>query len=384
MAGIAASTLSASSNLSSLFKNTGAPRFAIDGSDLVLTIDRTIQFVACDRLHKAVERHNADGGSVLIMDAESGAILAMCGSPDYDPNKYSEVKDVSVYNNPAIFFQYEPGSVFKPITMASALNEGKVGLETTYLDKGSVQIVPHEIKNSDLKAYGIQTMAQVLEKSLNTGVVFAMKALGADEFRRYVKLFGFGEETGVELMTEVNGDISSLSKRGEIYSVTASFGQGIAVTPLQMVRAFGAIANGGSLMRPYIIDEIRRSDGTRQVTEPYEIRRVISQRSSVILGNMLVSVVENGHGKRAGVPGYYVAGKTGTAQVPRSDGKGYEKDITIGSFIGFAPVRNPRFVMLTRIDHPRDVQWAESTAAPLFGEIAKFLLQYLNVPPERE
>ena len=384
LAGTPAKLGAARSGLRALISSGSKPVFAADGSDLVLTVDRTIQFVACDRLQKAVTRHNADGGTVIIMHPKTGAILAMCSSPDYDPNHYSEVSDVSIFNNPSIFFQYEPGSVFKPITMSAALDLGKVNSQTTYNDTGSVKIGSHEIKNSDQKAHGTQTMAQVLENSLNTGAVFAMKQVGAADFRRYVKAFGFGEVTGVELMSEVPGDISSLTKRGEIYAVTASFGQGIAVTPLQLVRAFAAIANGGTLVNPYIVDEIRRSDGTIQKSSPREVRRVLSPRAATLLSDMLVSVVENGHGKRARVPGYFVAGKTGTAQVPRADGKGYQKDVTIGSFVGFAPVRDPQFVMLVRLDHPRDVQWAESTAAPLFGDIAKFLLQYMNVPPERE
>ncbi len=383
LAGIAAH-LGVDSGWKSLLSAGRKPVFARDGSDLVLTVDRTIQFVACEKLKNAVESHSADGGTVIIMEPDTGAILAMCSVPDYDPNVYGEVADVSVFNNPAIFFQYEPGSVFKPVTIASAIDAGKVTPETTYNDTGSVKIGRDEIKNSDEKAHGTQSMVQVLENSLNTGAVFAMKQLGAGDFRSYVKSFGFGEQTGIELMTEVSGDISSLSKRGEIYPATASFGQGLAVTPLQITRAFAAIANGGKLMRPYIVDEIKRSDGTTIKSEPKEIRRVISPRASALTASMLVSVVENGHGKRAGVPGYYVAGKTGTAQVPRSDGKGYEKDVTIGSFVGFAPLHNPKFVMLVRIDHPRDVQWAESTAAPLFGSIAKFLLQYMNVPPDRD
>ncbi len=384
LSGTPADTATITGGLRGFFASGKQPAFARDGSDLVLTIDRTIQFVACDRLRKAVASHGADGGTVIIMNPETGAILAMCSYPDYDPNKYGEATDVSVFNNPAIFFQYEPGSVFKAITMAAALDLGKVTPETTFNDTGSVKIGPEEIKNSDLKAHGIQTMTQVLDESLNTGAVFTLRQIGASDFRRYVKAFGFGDESGIELLREVPGDVSSLSKRGEIYAATASFGQGIAVTPLQVVRAFAAMANGGTLVKPYVVEEIRRSDGTVQKTVPREAQRILSSRAATIISSMLVSVVENGHGKRAAVPGYYVAGKTGTAQVPREDGKGYQKDVTIGSFVGYAPLSKPRFVMLVRIDHPRDVQWAESTAGPLFGEITKFLLQYMNVPPDRE
>lgn len=356
---------------------------AEDGSDIILTIDRNIQFFVCDKLQKAIQQHGADSGTVIIMEPKTGAVLAMCSFPDFDPNEYAKVKDINVFNNPAIFYQYEPGSVFKAITIAAAIDSGKITPTTTYNDEGFVKIDNHIIKNSDEKAHGVQTMTQVLDESLNTGAVFAVSQIGAEIFKKYVSDFGFGIMTGIELDFEAAGNIESLSRKGKIWSATASFGQGISVTPIQMVTAFAAIANGGKLVKPYIVDEIRKSDGTVMKTEPKVIRQVISNRTAALLGGMLVSVVENGHGKRASVPGYFVAGKTGTAQVPKKDGKGYEKDITIGSFVGFAPVEDPRFVMLVKIDHPRTTIWAEATAAPVFGEIAKYVLNYLKVPPSR-
>ncbi|MFH2062816.1 MAG: penicillin-binding protein 2, partial [bacterium] len=226
---------------------------ARDGSDLILTIDRSIQYVACDRLKKAVAGHQADGGAVVILDPSTGAVLAMCGLPDFDPNEFSRVTDVSAFNNPAIFEAYEPGSIFKPITMAAAVDADKVSPNTTYEDTGQVQIGPYTIRNSDGKANGIQTMTQVLEKSLNTGTIFAVRELGAEAFLKYVSGFGFGSRTGIELGAEASGNISSLEKSGDIWSATASYGQGITATPLQMAVAVGAIANGGKLMRPYVV-----------------------------------------------------------------------------------------------------------------------------------
>ena len=357
---------------------------AEDGTDLVLTIDRNIQFFACNKLQEAIKKHHADSGSVIIMDPKTGAIWAMCSVPDFDPNDYAKTENINTFNNPAIFYQYEPGSIFKAITIASALDLGKITPATTYNDEGFLKIDGYTIRNSDLKAHGIQTMTQVLDESLNTGVVFAINKMGVDSFRKYVNDFGFGVMTRVELDYEASGNVKSLEKKGEIWGATASFGQGISVTPIQMVSAFGALANGGKLMKPYIVDEERKSNGEVAKTSPKLVRRVISGRTATLLGGMLVSVVENGHGKKAGVPGYYVAGKTGTAQVPKKDGLGYEKDINIGSFVGFAPVEDPKFVMLTKIDHPRDVIWAESSAAPLFGEIAQYVLNYLRVPPNRK
>jgi cell division protein FtsI/penicillin-binding protein 2 len=267
--------------------------------------------------------------------------------------------------------------------MAAAIDTDKVLPDSTYIDEGFVKYGQFTIKNSDGKANGVPPMTQVLEKSLNTGAIYVEEKLGNDLFRQYVRNFGFGQKTGVELGMEAPGDISSLDKKGDIYSATASYGQGITATPLQIVSAFAAIANGGNLMKAYLVDEINKSDGAKIKTEPKIVRRVINERTATLTSGMLVSVVENGHGKRAGVPGYYVAGKTGTAQVHKSNGPGYEENITIGSFVGFAPVEDPRFAMIVKIDHPRDVQWAESSAAPIFGEIAKFLLNYYQVPTNR-
>ena len=358
-------------------------RPAKDGDELTLTIDRTIQFVACDKLKQAVAKHHADGGSLVIADPKTGAILAICGVPDFDPNEYAHVKDIGVFNNPTVFEAYEPGSIFKAITLASAIDAGRITPNSTYRDEGQVQIGAYTIRNSDLKTHGVQTMTQVLSESLNTGTIFAVRQLGAKPFLKYVENFGFGSPTGIELDTESAGDIESLRKKGDIWSATASFGQGITVTPIQMLVAYGALANGGKLMQPYIVGEVRHADGTVEKTQPKAVRQVITKRASTLIGGMLVDVVEHGHGKHAAVPGYWVAGKTGTAQIPNPAG-GYFQDQAIGSFVGFAPADDPAFVMLVRIDRPRDVQWAESSVAPAFGEIAKFLLQYMEIQPERK
>lgn len=355
---------------------------AVDGSSLILTIDRTVQLMACDKLKKWVAKHGADGGSLIIQDPNTGAIRALCATPDFDPAKYGE-STIRTFNNPAIFLPYEPGSVFKAFTMAIGLELEKVTPSTTYVDTGNVKIGPYTIKNSDGKAHGLQTMMDVLDESLNTGTIFVARKVGIEQFRKYVKAFGFGALTGIDLDTESSGTVNALDqKNSDIYIATSSFGQGITVTPLQLVTAYSALANGGKLMKPYVVDEIVKPDKSVIKTTPKVVRQVISPRTSDLIGGMLVNVVRKGHGKRAGVQGYFVAGKTGTAQVPRKNGKGYEQNDTIGSFAGYAPMQNPAFVMLVRIDHPRDVQWAESSAAPLFGELAQFLLQYYEIPPD--
>ncbi|HAH04767.1 MAG: Peptidoglycan glycosyltransferase [Parcubacteria group bacterium GW2011_GWA2_43_17] len=353
-----------------------------NGTDIVLTLDRSIQFTACSALAATVLKHGADDGSVIIMDPASGAILAMCNYPDFDPNNYNEVEDISVYNNRAIFEPYEPGSMIKGITMAAAIDAGNVTPATTYIDTGEEEIAGYKIHNSDGKAHGLKNMTEVLEESLNTGAIFAARQVGPELFEKYFKMFGFGQLTGVQLETERSGTIENLANhRNEIFMATASFGQGFTATALQVLNAFAAIANKGKMMKPYIVDQIVQPDGKVQKTEPEFVRQVITTQTARTLSAMLASVVKYGHATRAGVPGYYIAGKTGTAQVADQTTGQYSTDVTMHSFVGFAPVDDPKFVVLVKLSRPRGVAWADSSAAPLFGEIAKFLLNYLEVPP---
>lgn len=353
-----------------------------DGATLVLTVDQQIEAFACEKLNETVKKHQASGGSVIIMNPKTGAIRAMCGSPTFNPNDYKSVSSVGAYNNPAVFHAYEPGSIFKVITAAAALDAGKINPDTMYEDTGVIKVDTFEIKNSDGKAHGRVSMSYALAESLNTGSIFAMKAMGIETFKKYVDAFGFGKATGLGLPQESSGDISNLKKSGQAYAMTASFGQGITMTPLQMVTAVSAIANEGKLMKPYIVESIEEDARSRRVGDADMVRQVISSRAASLVAGMMVKVVEEGHGKRAGVPGYWVAGKTGTAQIPSKQG-GYEKNVNIGSFVGFAPVDDPTFAMIVRIDRPHGITFAESSAAPLFGEIAQFLLQYDEVEPTR-
>lgn len=355
---------------------------AKDGDSLVLTIDRTVQHTACKKLAEAVEKHGADGGDLVIVNPETGAIIAMCGAPSYDPNDYGSVEDISRFFSSPIYDQFEPGSVIKTMTLGAALNEDLITPDTTFEDPGSIQIGRFTIRNAENKEYGVQTMNGVLEHSINTGAVHVAKMLGPEKFYEYMKKFGFGEEQGIELSHESPGNISSLEREGEIWSATGSYGQGLTVTPLQLAMAYAAIANDGVRMKPYIIDEIIKPNGFVEKTEPKEVERVMDEQTARTLKAMLVNVVRNGHGQRAAVKGYYIGGKTGTAQVPYTDRAGYDPYKHIGSFVGFGPLQNPKFVMLAKIDVPRDVQFAESSAAPLFGDIAEFLMQYYRIPPE--
>jgi len=355
------------------------------GSDLVLTIDRSVEFYACDKLKQTVDKFSALGGTVIALDAKTGAVLAMCSVPDFNPNDYKDVADMAVFKNPAVYNQYEPGSVFKAITMSVALDTGKVTPSTTYSDPGELYVNgwPKPIRNSDFDTkggHGIVDMNYVLEYSLNTGAIFAMRQATPKVFADYVKNYGFGERTGIELGSESPGNINNLLTKNirDIDAATASFGQGIAVTPLQMVSAYQVFANKGYLMKPYIVKEIKHADGKTEVIAPVQERQVISEKTATTILGMLTNVVTSGHSKKASIPGYFIGGKTGTAQI--SVNGGYEKDRYNHTFVGIAPIDNPKFVMLTYIDSPKGVIYAESTALPLWTDIATFMLQYYQVP----
>ncbi|MBN2854097.1 penicillin-binding protein 2 [Patescibacteria group bacterium] len=358
------------------------------GADLVLTIDRNIEFFACEKLKETVEKFEATGGSVIVIEPKTGAILAMCSEPTFNPNDYQKVKDISYFNNPTILYQYEPGSVFKVITMAAAINEGKVSPSTLFEDKGEIMINGWNkpIRNSDFStkgAHGLVDMNYVLDNSLNTGAIFAMRETGDTVFAQYVQDFGFGERTGVELGAESPGNINNLLKNKikEIDVATASFGQGIAVTPLQMVMSYQAIANQGVLMKPYVVKKIIRDD-KEEIINPKKLREVISPETAATVSAMLVNIVEKGHSKKAAIEGYYLGGKTGTAQIATVGG--YKKDEWIHTFIGVAPIDEPVFVMLVKIDSPKGVQYAEGSAVPLWHDIAEFILRYYQVPKTRK
>jgi len=356
---------------------------AEDGGDLMLTIDRTIQYIACKKLAEGVERYDADSGTIVIIEPNTGRIMAMCNVPDFDPETYNEVEDYSVYHNSSISIPYEPGSVFKPLIMAAAIDEGVVGPNTLYDDTGEEKIEEYTIRNSDLKANGMQSMTHVLEKSLNTGMIFVMRQLGMPKMLEYIENFGFGMMTGIDLTGEASGQITALDVQSEIFYATASYGQGITSTVLQLASSYSAIANGGMLMKPYIVEEMRYSDGRIEKNNPEIIRQVLSKKTTVTTGAMLVSVIENGHAKKAMVPGYFMAGKTGTAQVAKEHGRGYEIGHTKVTFAGFGPVEHPAFTMVVMMDNPKAVEWAADTVAPVFAEVSSFLVQYLQIPPTR-
>lgn len=357
------------------------------GADLILTIDYNIQFFAEKLLEKAKENLNIYKGSILVLNPQTGAIIALVNYPNFNPNEYSKENDLTIFQNDATQSAFEPGSIFKPITIAAALNEQKITPQTTYQDEGFVKIGGHLITNYQNRKWGKRTMTEVLEKSINTGAIFAEKLIGHKIFLEYIEKFGFFEPTMVDLQGEIISKNTEFKKGYEINFATASFGQGIEVTPIQLVRAIAAIANGGNILKPYVVEKIIMDENKIIETKPVIQReKVISPTVANQLTAMLVSVVENGFGKTARIPGYYIAGKTGTAQVPWSalgiKKSGYSP-MTIQSFIGYFPAFDPQYLILVKLDNTK-APAAGYSAAPIFKELAEYIIKYKSIPPDYE
>lgn len=358
-----------------------------NATDIWLTIDYPIQFKAEELLKEAKDDFDIRSGQIIVIEPNTGKILALANFPNFDPNKYEEyalAKKIVIFQNSAIQKLFEPGSCFKPITMAAALEEGKVTPETTYEDKGVVWLNGRPIYNFARKKWGKRTMTEVLEKSINTGAIFAERKLGNEEFLKYIKKFGILEPTGIDLEGEVFSKNKRLVKGRDIDFATASFGQGIEMTPIQLVRAFCAIANGGKMVRPYVAEKFSQNGKVFKTKPLVKAQEVISSKTAYQLTKMLVSVVENGFGKKAKIPGYYVAGKTGTSQIPFStlgvNRRGYSNE-TWQSFIGFAPAYDPKFLILVKLDNPKS-RSSEYSAVPIFHDLAKYIIDYWQIPPD--
>lgn len=340
------------------------------GKDIQLTIDPNIQSHAEEVLSALVGDYRGEGGTVIVAEPKTGKILAMASYPNFDPNEYSQF-EIGSFLNPSVQSIYEPGSIFKVVTMASALDAGKVTPDTTYYDSGELTLNEHTIRNWDLKSYGTVTMTNVIEKSLNTGAAFAQRQLGDENFYEYLKKFGFKDQTQIDLPGEVTGSLLPLEQDvRDINFATASFGQGISMTPIRLIMAISAIANGGDVMRPYVNVNNR----------PQKVGRAISKDASKQTIEMMVSAVDKAQIAR--ISGYTVAGKTGTAQVPKTNGGGYTDEV-INTYIGFAPAYDPKFIILVRLDKPYGGPLAGLTVVPTFRDLAQYVINYYNIPPDR-
>lgn len=340
------------------------------GEDVVIAIDPNIQTRAKEVLQKLVEDYSPIGGTVIVQDPQTGKVLAMENYPSFNPNNYGDYP-IQSFINPAVQSVYEPGSVSKVLTMAAGIDSGAINPETTYYDTGSFTANEMTIRNWDLKSHGKLTMTEVIEKSVNTGTVFAQQKMGDEVFYDYLKKFGFKKLTGIELPGETAGKLTPLEQnKEEINFATASYGQGISVTPARIISMVSAIANGGTLHRLFLREENKFTDSYRIFTE--ETARQVTE--------MMVSAVDKNY--VAQIANFNVAGKTGTAFKPDFEDGGYTDNV-INTYIGFAPASSPRFTILVKIDEPKNAPLAGQTVVPAFRELAEFLLNYYQIPPDR-
>lgn len=352
---------------------------AQDGSTLVLWLDRSVQRIVEQKLADGISKYGAKSGTITVMDPKTGGIVAMASYPAYDPGNYNSFPKEN-YPNPVVEASYEPGSTFKVLIMSAGINENFVTADTKMDESGPVKIGEYSIKTWNNQYHGIISMTDVLTQSSNVGMVFVARKLGLPKMLTYIHNYGFGEPTGIDLEEESSPYLRADKDWKEIDQATSSFGQGIAVTPIQMVRAVSAIANNGWLMQPEMVKEIIDSRGKTVPIKPKRIRQVISPQTAKTVTEMMVASVENGEAKFARIKGYRVAGKTGTAQIPIAGH--YDDTKTIASFVGFAPADDPKFVMLVTLQEPSSSQWGSETAAPLFFSIAQDLFNYYGIGPQ--
>lgn len=348
---------------------------------ITLTIDTTVQFIAERALDKVMAESKPNGASIIIMDPKTGEILAMANRPTYDPNHYEKGSENS-FKNRAVIDIYEPGSTFKPLTASAALASGKWSVDTVYNDTGSINVSGHTIQNWNGEGYGHVKLLEILKYSINTGMAQLGITTGKTVMMDYLKAYGFGKKTGIELPGEAEGQLIPEADISQLDLATMAFGQSVAVTPLQMVQAFGAIANGGKMMMPHIIKSINNPDGSPVETEQVkEVGQPIPEDVAKTILGMLEKEVSEGGGNKASVDGYHFAGKTGTAQKLDAEHGGYLDGRYIASFVGVGPVEDPRFVALIVIDDPNGVYYGGQIAAPVFKDIMSQLVRYFQLSP---
>lgn len=364
---------------------------AQDGATLQLTMNRGLQFLLETKTAEGVARYGARSATAILLDSASGAVLGMASAPNYNPDNYGEVfkktaktqegsiSDPIGFHNPAIAETYEPGSVIKGLTMSAAIETETVKPSTTFEDKGPLLVAGHSVNNWDGKHHGTQTMIELLQKSNNIGAATVGQWLGTKVLRDYFTKFGLGALTGIDLEGEALGILKNEKDWGEIDLVTAAFGQGLSATPLQVVNAYAAIANGGNLLKPFIVSRISDKEGVHTLKST-KIRRVLSTETAATMREMLTAAAEGGEAKFAILKKYKVAGKTGTAQIPVQGH--YDANRTNATFVGFL-TNSPQYVLLVKITEPTTSVYAAETAAPLWMEIMRDLAVIERIPPDR-
>lgn len=365
-------------NLWSKFKDTLGGEFNDESRNLFLSVDRTAQFIMEEELENGIEKYGAKSGWGIILNPLSGEVLGMASWPKYDPAVYYQ-SGAELFSNPIVSAHFEPGSIFKPVIVAAALQEKSVNPDSRCLAcTGPVEIGEYQIETWDNKYYPQATVKEIIQHSDNVGMVWIGQELGREQLLSYLNKFGFGKKTEIDLEGEA---VISLKKDSDWYPVdlaTVTFGQGIAVTPIQMVCAFAPFANGGFWLKPRVVAKIKDNDD--EAFTHFYSRRVIDEKIAEEVKEILTNAVESGEAKWTKIPEYAVAGKTGTAQIPIRGH--YDKEKTIASFIGFVPAQNPKFLMLISLTEPTSSPWGAETAAPLWFKIAKKLLFYWGVSPQ--
>lgn len=356
-------------------------KFPLIGYDLILTIDEVIQYIAEKELRRQIIETEAKGGMIIVMEPHSGEVLALAEFPSFNLNNFAEY-DPDVWRNRAVTDGYEPGSTFKIIEAAAALEEGRAKREKLiFCENGKIEVGGVTIR--DHEKYGWLTFEEVVKKSSNIGAIKISQGLGEKVFYDYIKRFGFGEKTGIDLPGEVPGLVRPLKEWSRVSVGAISIGQEILVTPVQLINAMSAIANGGILVKPRVLKAVSYRGSILKETEREEIRRVISHDTSREMVRILKGVVKEGTGNLAAVSGFSVAGKTGTAQKFDKKLKAYSEDKYLASFVGFVPAENPQLTILVIIDEPKDIFWGGRVAAPVFSRVAGETLRYLRIPPKK-
>lgn len=362
-----------------LARVNGQDSFGTDGSTLVLNINRSFQFIVEEKLKKGIGQYGAQGGMAVIMDPKTGNILAMASFPDFDPAKYQDFSNDD-FKNPLVSDLYEPGSTFKPLVMSAAFNEKLLTPDSKCPRcAGPVSVGGYDLHTWNDQYFPNTTMNEVIQHSDNTGMVYVAQKLGLDRMLSYIDKYGFGKITGIDLEGETAPNIMPKKDWYAVDLATTGFGQGINVTPIELLTAFSSIANNGVMMQPHVVGAVKGADGTVTKIQPKILGKPIDEATSKVMTEVLVNAVNKGEAQFARIHGYRIAGKTGTASIPVAGH--YDPTQTIASFIGFAPADDPKYVMLVVLNRPTAAIYGAETAAPIFFDISRDLLAYYGIPP---
>ncbi len=370
-----------------IFSNIADSILVSDNSqsgDIVITIEPFVQAQLEKILESLMDKWNSESVGGIVINPYDGSIYAMSAKPDFNPNNFANEKNASIFANPLVESVFEMGSIVKPLVLAAAIDNNVITAKTMYDDKGYIILNNSRIENFDGKARGYVSMQEVLNQSLNTGMVFVMQKLGHDKFKEYILSYGFGEESGIDLPGEVAGFVENLNSSRDIEYATASFGQGIATTPIGITRTLATLANGGKLITPYLVEQINYETGRNKKTYPDEGMQVLKKESAEEITRMLVEAVDKAllDGTVA-LPRYSIAAKTGTAQMADMENGGYYEDKVLHSFFGYFPAYEPKFLIFLYNVAPDGARYASQTLTHPFMDMTKFLINYYEIEPDR-